>query len=267
MSRSTARHAARHAAHRSSSADEPRQAGLHEAAEWARDAQRAEQQVRVPQATTRATLLTSLAASFVLVCVALAGLSVSSSSASSPQPAGTTDLRLATIEAGLGVGAVRQAAHAAVAAAQQSERIRQLLAQRYAAVEGATRAAHRVSLAAAPGPAATPTPGPTAMSRPMPAAPVASSSATAWADSPFAVRVANCESGGGPSDTNRTYDGNPHLSDPNGHYGKWQFAPGTWAGVGGTGNPAAASESEQDYRAWLLWKQDGWTPWQCASLV
>lgn len=94
-----------------------------------------------------------------------------------------------------------------------------------------------------------------------------SGSASAWAHQYFSVRVANCESGGGPSDHHTYYDGNPHLSDPNGHYGKWQFAPSTWYSVGGTGNAAYASEAEQDYRAWLLWKRDGWGQWECASMV
>jgi hypothetical protein len=94
-----------------------------------------------------------------------------------------------------------------------------------------------------------------------------SGSASAWAHQYFSVRVANCESGGGPNDHHTYYDGNPHLSDPNGHYGKWQFAPSTWYSVGGTGNAAYASEAEQDYRAWLLWKRDGWGQWECASMV
>lgn len=94
---------------------------------------------------------------------------------------------------------------------------------------------------------------------------VSSGSAYAWAHSYFAVRVANCESGGGASDHSRTYDGNPHLHGT--YAGKWQFAWGTWASVGGSGDPANASESEQDYRAWRLWKRDGWSPWECAGMV
>jgi hypothetical protein len=90
-------------------------------------------------------------------------------------------------------------------------------------------------------------------------------SAATWAGSPFAIRVANCESGGGRGDLSPVYDGQPHLRDANGHYGKWQFALSTWWSVGGTGNPADASVAEQDYRAWLLWKRDGWAPWQCAQ--
>lgn len=88
-----------------------------------------------------------------------------------------------------------------------------------------------------------------------------------WAQTYKAVRVANCESGGGPSDTSPTYDGDAHLNDPNGHYGKWQFDFGTWASVGGHGNPAFASEAEQDYRAYRLFLDRGWQPWECAGMI
>ena len=46
-----------------------------------------------------------------------------------------------------------------------------------------------------------------------------------------------------------------------GYYGKYQFDIGTWASVGGSGNPAAASEAEQDYRASLLYARAGSSPW------
>jgi peptidoglycan endopeptidase LytE len=63
--------------------------------------------------------------------------------------------------------------------------------------------------------------------------------------------IAACESGGDPTvvDASGTY------------YGKYQFDLGTWASVGGSGNPAAASEAEQDYRASLLYSQAGSSPW------
>lgn len=84
-----------------------------------------------------------------------------------------------------------------------------------------------------------------------------------WANEPFSIAVANCESGGsGP-----TYTGNPHVVAANGHYGKWQFAPATYASIGGVGNAAYASEAEQDYRAYLLWRSYGWGQWQCAQIV
>jgi hypothetical protein len=94
-------------------------------------------------------------------------------------------------------------------------------------------------------------------------------SAFAWAHTPKAIGVANCESGPGP-DAPRydRYVGDPHLNDPNGHYGKWQFAPGTAYSVGAPGAGIAnLPEAEQDYYAHKLWQRDGWAPWQCAGMV
>ena len=62
--------------------------------------------------------------------------------------------------------------------------------------------------------------------------------------------IAACESGG-----------NPSTNTGNGFYGKYQFTMETWQSVGGTGNPAAASEAEQDRRAAMLYAQAGSSPW------
>ena len=62
--------------------------------------------------------------------------------------------------------------------------------------------------------------------------------------------IAACESGGDPTAVNAA-----------GYYGKYQFDTGTWASVGGSGNPAEASEAEQDYRASLLYARAGSSPW------
>jgi Transglycosylase-like domain len=62
--------------------------------------------------------------------------------------------------------------------------------------------------------------------------------------------IAACESGGDPT-----------ANTGNGFYGKYQFTQSTWASVGGTGNPAAASEAEQDMRAAMLYAQQGSSPW------
>jgi hypothetical protein len=62
--------------------------------------------------------------------------------------------------------------------------------------------------------------------------------------------IAACESGG-----------NPAANTGNGFYGKYQFTQSTWASVGGAGNPAAASEAEQDRRAAMLYAQSGSSPW------
>jgi hypothetical protein len=62
--------------------------------------------------------------------------------------------------------------------------------------------------------------------------------------------IAACESGG-----------NPSANTGNGFYGKYQFTMQTWQSVGGTGNPAAASEAEQNRRAAMLYAQAGSSPW------
>ncbi|HET6830091.1 MAG TPA: transglycosylase family protein [Solirubrobacterales bacterium] len=63
--------------------------------------------------------------------------------------------------------------------------------------------------------------------------------------------IAACESGGDPT-----------AVDPSGTYrGKYQFDLQTWASVGGSGDPAAAPEAEQDYRAALLMARAGSSPW------
>jgi len=63
--------------------------------------------------------------------------------------------------------------------------------------------------------------------------------------------IASCESGGDPS----------AVSSDGSYRGKYQFDYGTWASVGGSGDPAAAPEAEQDYRAALLYSQSGSSPW------
>jgi hypothetical protein len=47
--------------------------------------------------------------------------------------------------------------------------------------------------------------------------------------------------------------------------GGMQFLPSTWASVGGQGDAADASVSEQLYRSYLLWKSQGWSPWPNSS--
>lgn len=63
--------------------------------------------------------------------------------------------------------------------------------------------------------------------------------------------IAACESGGDPT----------AVSADGAYRGKYQFDYGTWESVGGSGDPAQASESEQDYRAALLYARAGASPW------
>ena len=63
--------------------------------------------------------------------------------------------------------------------------------------------------------------------------------------------IGACESGGDPT----------AVSSDGSYRGKYQFDYGTWASVGGSGDPATAPEQEQDYRAALLYSQSGSSPW------
>jgi len=68
--------------------------------------------------------------------------------------------------------------------------------------------------------------------------------------------IASCESGGDPT----------AISSDGSYRGKYQFSFETWASVGGSGDPAAASEAEQDYRAALLYAASGSSPWPVCGL-
>jgi hypothetical protein len=73
---------------------------------------------------------------------------------------------------------------------------------------------------------------------------------------PHLEAIAACESGGDPT-----------AVDASGTYrGKYQFDLQTWASVGGSGDPAAAPEAEQDRRAGMLYARAGASPWPvCGS--
>jgi hypothetical protein len=82
-----------------------------------------------------------------------------------------------------------------------------------------------------------------------PVAPVTSAaSGGAWA----ALR--QCESGGNYAD-----------NTGNGYYGAYQFAAGTWHGLGYTGLPSAASPAVQDQAARQLQARSGWGQWPACS--
>ncbi|MET0558600.1 MAG: transglycosylase family protein [Solirubrobacterales bacterium] len=63
--------------------------------------------------------------------------------------------------------------------------------------------------------------------------------------------IAACESGGDPT----------AVSSDGSYRGKFQFDYGTWESVGGHGDPAAAPEAEQNYRAAVLYSRSGSSPW------
>jgi hypothetical protein len=63
--------------------------------------------------------------------------------------------------------------------------------------------------------------------------------------------IAACESGGDPG----------AIGGGGLYRGKYQFDFQTWASVGGSGDPAAAPEAEQDMRAAMLYARAGAAPW------
>lgn len=68
-------------------------------------------------------------------------------------------------------------------------------------------------------------------------------------------RIARCESGG-----------NPRAVSPGGTYrGKYQFSRATWRSLGGRGDPADASEAQQDRMALKLYRLRGTAPWPSCS--
>jgi len=79
--------------------------------------------------------------------------------------------------------------------------------------------------------------------------------AAAAAGNPVLQRIAACESGGDPT----------AVSADGRYRGKYQFSRATWRYMGGTGDPARASEAEQDRRAAKLLARAGTSPWpNCA---
>ncbi len=75
------------------------------------------------------------------------------------------------------------------------------------------------------------------------------------APSALLAKIARCESGGDPT-----------AVSPDGRYrGKYQFSRATWKAVGGTGDPAAAPEAEQDRLAAVLLRRQGPSAWPACS--
>ena len=68
---------------------------------------------------------------------------------------------------------------------------------------------------------------------------------------PVLKSIAQCESHGDPR----------AISSGGTYRGKYQFSFSTWASVGGRGDPAAASETEQDRRAAILYRTGGPGHW------
>ena len=79
----------------------------------------------------------------------------------------------------------------------------------------------------------------------------AASSSSSGDASATLQKIAQCESGGDPA----------AVSADGTYRGKYQFDRATWRQMGGTGDPAAAPEAEQDRIAAELLAQRGTAPW------
>lgn len=142
------------------------------------------------------------------------------------------------------------------AAAEQEAAARRAAAREAAAAAAASAEApsapaaapRRPSAPAAPSPPAAPSTG--GGGGPSGGAPAGMGNPTA-AEIATLAKIRRCESGG-----------NYSILSPSGRYrGAYQFDKPTWRSVGGTGDPAAASPAEQDYRALLLLRSRGTRPW------
>ena len=128
--------------------------------------------------------------------------------------------------------------------------------------QAAARAARASAVAAAPTPRASAAPGRRSTPRPSPSSSsaaglgVRSSGGAPTADeAAFLARVRQCES-----------RGNYQIVSSTGRYrGAYQFSVETWRGVGGSGDPAAASPAEQDARALALLRLQGKRAWPVCS--
>jgi peptidoglycan hydrolase-like protein with peptidoglycan-binding domain len=81
--------------------------------------------------------------------------------------------------------------------------------------------------------------------------PAAATAGSGTAPNATLARIAQCES-----------SGNPAAVSASGQYrGKYQFSRETWAEYGGSGDPAAAPEAEQDRIAAALLAARGTQPW------
>ncbi len=91
--------------------------------------------------------------------------------------------------------------------------------------------------------------------KPAPAPAPAATTAVVSSDGLNWAALAKCESGG-----------RPNAVSASGKYrGLYQFSTATWASVGGSGDPAAASPEEQTMRAQMLYARSGAGQWGCGS--
>jgi len=146
--------------------------------------------------------------------------------------------------------ALRRAREAAARAAAQREAARQTDTRQADTRQADTRQAGEQQPGQRPTPA-VPAPSAGGSAPDVPAGGGAVRGNPTAAESAILAKIRRCES-----------RGNYSIVSPSGRYrGAYQFDIPTWRSVGGTGDPAAASPAEQDYRALLLLRARGTRPW------
>jgi len=142
-------------------------------------------------------------------------------------------------------------AEAEVAAAQSEQLATEAAAAKRAATEAAAAEAAATAGQQTPSDPADPAPAPAEAAPGSPAFEFAVMGNPSAQESATLARIRRCES-----------RGNYSIVSASGRYrGAYQFDFTTWRGMGGSGDPAAASPSEQDYRALLLLRLRGTRPW------
>jgi hypothetical protein len=193
---------------------------------------------RVDQAREAAATLKSLRG---VVDDDLVELTRQATSAGQDEADGETDLRQAQANESFAYEQLAEAREAD-AAARAAEAAAQSRAQAASAGAARAQAASSASAEAATSSSSRDRDAPAASATPV-------ARVTLDAD-PWAY-LRECESGG-----------NYQAVSPDGSYrGAYQFNQSTWEGLGGVGDPAAASPAEQDARALQLYQGSGSAPW------
>jgi peptidoglycan hydrolase-like protein with peptidoglycan-binding domain len=195
-----------------------------------------ERRAQAARRTQRLARAKRSVAATVLAMSALTGGALAAPTAPATRSASASSSTIAAAQRALGIAAD------GIAGPQTRRAVRRFQAVKALTVDGVIGPQTLAALGVTP---AAPAPAPAA----------ARHAARSAGASPVLEAIARCESGGDPT-----------LVSGGGRYrGKFQFDRATWRSVGGSGDPAAAPESEQNARATTLMAQVGPSAWPACS--